>query len=209
MIICAKCGSTQDETRNRFCSNCGQPLMIPKSQAGQQRPPQPQRQIPVQPQQQRQYQQQGQYQQNQYQQRQYQQNPYQNYSGMTNNEILTAFIKMLRTDAIIWLCVGIAQIVLGLVELCFFYGISVIAIGIWNIYNSTIVKKNANFWETSPTGIYAHYEPRMTMDILFLCLNLFLGSIIGVIGSIYDIMVRNYVMSHRDEFLSMEGRSRY
>ena len=113
-------------------------------------------------------------------------------------------LSKMSTAATVWMVIGILQIVLGVCELCMGYGAIVIAIGIWNIVNSNKKKKNAEYFRKYPVGIYSYYEPLMTTNIIFLCLNLFLGSFIGIVGSIYDIALRSYVMSHRDDLIYVE-----
>ena len=121
-------------------------------------------------------------------------------SGAASTHLITA-VKKMETSAVIWMIIGIFQIMLGLPELCVGYGITSIAIGVWNIVQSNKEKNNAQYFRNNPGSLISYYENQTAMIIVFLFLNLFFGSIIGVIGSIYELTIQSYVKTHKEEIL--------
>ena len=60
---------------------------------------------------------------------------------------------------------------------------------------------NAGKMEQRANNIVEAYEKNLTNIIIFLVVNIFIGGIIGVIGAIYDLVVRNYVLNNRNVLL--------
>ena len=103
----------------------------------------------------------------------------------------------IQVSAIIWIIIGALQI-LGMVT---------VLLGAYNIY---VGIQNLNYSKkilTYPVGIVAGQES-LTMPIVMLVLNLVLGGVIGVVGSIYDILgIRGYVMQNKAAFLNLEQQA--
>ena len=116
-----------------------------------------------------------------------------------SNSILTTIAQRIKTDGIIWCVIGAVQILMGLLSpFTFVIGILNIASGYSDItYSQKVV--------TDPMGIVARMKP-LVMPIITLAYNLFIGGVIGVIGSIYYfVAVRGYVLEHEQEFLEIEN----
>lgn len=117
--------------------------------------------------------------------------------------------KRMQSSGTFWLLIGIYQLIVGVVTLFVGYGIFPIAVGIWNLINSSKQKKMAAEYAENPIGIVAAYESSKTMTIVFIFVNLFLGAGLGVLGSIYDLTTCNYVTSHKDAFSALEDNEKY
>ncbi len=124
-------------------------------------------------------------------------------------DLVSRITGRLRTCATIWLVIGIIQICVGLPLICVGYGILPVALGIWNIVQSNKKKNLAIYFNQNPVGIVNYFDNEGTMLIVFLIINLFAGAIIGVVASIYELIVRNDALSYRRELLDIEASFQY
>lgn len=120
------------------------------------------------------------------------------------NKTTETIANMVTISAIIWILVSVYQIVIGLVLLIFGVGIASIACGGWNIYACIRNFKHASYVRNISTpmqgqGIVAAYENSLAGTIIVGVVNLFLGGGIGVIGCVFDLILRGYVLKHRSE----------
>lgn len=111
------------------------------------------------------------------------------------NENLSQVTKTLsereKISAIIWLVVGIIQCITCAGIIC----------GAWNIYCSVCRFKNSTAVLTPWKGIVESYDKWINMIIVGLVINLILGGIFGVAGSIYDLLaVRDYALKNKQVF---------
>lgn len=130
-----------------------------------------------------------------------------NYGYSTNavqmpNAVTGKIANMVTASAVIWICIAIYQILVGLVFLIFGVGITTIACGCWNIYACINNFKHASFVRNCNNpydgqAIVASYDKALTSNIIFLFINLFLGGGLGVIGVIFDMILRSYVLKNR------------
>lgn len=96
-----------------------------------------------------------------------------------------------KISAIIWIIIGALQIIC-----C----VTLIAGG-WNIYAGIMSLKRANNVLQPWPGIVKSYEDSLTSMIIGLVINLLFGGVIGVAGSIYDLLaIRDYVLKNRKVF---------
>ena len=101
----------------------------------------------------------------------------------------------MRTENIVWIVIAAFQI-LSIVGL---------PVGLYNLIISIMNLDASKKFLERPVGIVSSFEP-MTGNIIVLCINLFFGAFIGIIGSLYHIFgVRGYVMEHKEEFLRIEA----
>lgn len=120
------------------------------------------------------------------------------------NKTTETIANMVTISAIIWILVSVYQIVIGLVLLIFGVGIASIACGGWNIYACIRNFKHASYVRNISTpmqgqGVVAAYENSLAGTIIVGAVNLFLGGGIGVIGCVFDLILRDYVLKHRSE----------
>lgn len=111
------------------------------------------------------------------------------------NEKLEQVVKTLsdreKIAAIIWLVIGICQCCSGVL----------IIAGGWNIYSAITRFKQSKAVLTPWAGIVNNYDKWMTSIIIGLVINLIVGGVIGVAGSLYDMFaVRNYVLDNKVVF---------
>lgn len=201
MRFCNQCGTPLDDSVG-FCPNCGAPAVMPGSRNISPQPPQSNP-------------------------------PYYNggypgnmgYPGAPVNAerpstpvnvgspnyggnamaVVSSITGKMRTSSTIWMIIGILQIITGVLTFCLGYGILALCLGIWNVVQSNTKRKNAARFDQNPTGIVNYFEANGTMLVVFLFLNLFLGALFGVIGSIYDLTVRSSALSQRNELLRAEA----
>lgn len=114
--------------------------------------------------------------------------------------LLNTLSQRVNTNGIIWLVIGILQILGGL-----FLNWFLLIVGVLNIISSI---QDMNYSKTlleNPTGIVAKFDP-IAGPIITLIYNLVIGGVIGVVGSIYYfVAIRNYVMENKQFFASLDA----
>lgn len=110
-------------------------------------------------------------------------------------ELVSKLSEKIKTNSIIWLVIGILQILMGLFANWF-----LLVVGVLNIISSV---QDMNYSKTilqDPAGIVSRFEP-VTMPIITLIYNLIFGGVIGVVGSIYYFVgIRSFVMENKAAF---------
>lgn len=123
---------------------------------------------------------------------------------MSGYTIVNTVTKKMQTCATIWMIIGIFQILVGLVGLLFCVGFTSIIVGIWNVVQSNRQLKNAKYFIQTPVGIHSYYQANKTMIVVFVFINLFFGSVFGIIGSIYELTICSFVETHKNELMEVE-----
>ena len=114
--------------------------------------------------------------------------------------LLNTLSQRLNTNGIIWLVIGILQILVGIFINWFF-----LLVGVLNIISSVQDMQYSKTLLENPTGIVAKFEP-IVGPVITLVYNLVIGGVIGVIGSIYYFLaIRNYVMENKQFFASLDA----
>lgn len=118
------------------------------------------------------------------------------------NKTTETIANMVIISAIIWLVIAIYQVIFGMVFLVFGIGGVTLVCGIWNIFSCIQNFKHAKFVQNlndveSGRAMVRAYDKNLVNIILFLLLNLFFGGFFGVFGSIYDLILRSYVLDHK------------
>lgn len=110
-------------------------------------------------------------------------------------KVVKTLASKVHTESVIWIVISVFQI------------LSIVGalVGIYNLIISIMNLDSSKKMLAYPVGIVRSFEP-LTGSIVVLCINLFFGAFIGIIGSLYHIFgVRGYVMEHRDAFLRVEA----
>lgn len=108
-------------------------------------------------------------------------------------QIIETLAQRLQTNAVIWLVIGILQILGGL-----FINWFLLIVGVLNIISSVNDMKYSKELRQSPQKIVERFEP-LTGPVITMVYNLVFGGVIGVIGSIYYLTsIRSYVMEHKE-----------
>lgn len=105
-------------------------------------------------------------------------------------ELVSATVSKLRTSAAIWTVIGIIQV-------CMVFMPWTMVIGIWNLVMSGRVRKNAKLFESGQADLAEFY--RADSDghyYVSIVANLLGGAFIGVIGAIYDLSIRRFVINN-------------
>ncbi len=114
--------------------------------------------------------------------------------------MINTLAQRLNTNGIIWLVIGILQILGGI-----FLNWFLLIVGVLNIISSIQDIQYSKSLPEKPTGIVAKFEP-VTGPVITLIYNLLIGGVIGVIGSIYYFCaIRNYVMENKQFFASLDS----
>lgn len=125
-----------------------------------------------------------------------------NNQAVDGSVLLNTLSQRLNTNAIIWLVIGILQIIGGI-----FIEWFLLIVGVLNIISSIQDMKYSKILLENPTGIVAKFEP-ITGPIITLVYNLVIGGVIGVVGSIYYfVAIRNYVMENKQFFASLDAEN--
>jgi len=121
----------------------------------------------------------------------------------TNAEIstlLTNLSEKVKTNGVIWLIIGILQIVAGI-----FVNWWMLIVGVLNIVSSINDMNYSKTLADNPSGIVKRYEP-LAGPIITLVYNLVIGGVIGVIGSIYYfVAIRSFVMENKAAFEKLDN----
>ncbi len=132
---------------------------------------------------------------------------------------LTRLSAKVKTNAIIWIVIASLQSVIAIINLIIwsenyssYYvdassnGISALVLAIIAIVNFVSAKKDLDYSKYilhTPRGIVAKFQP-IGGYIGNLIYNLIFGGIIGIVGSIYGLCVRSYVMNYAGYFQMIE-----
>lgn len=118
---------------------------------------------------------------------------------MDRSTVLRNISSKEMVGAVIWIVLAVLQILLGIAFIDYYW--VTLIIGVWNLVNGIIRTTKAGKVEERGNGIVEEYEKDLTNLIIFLVLNIFIGGLIGVIGVIYDIVTRNYVLNNKNIIL--------
>lgn len=117
-------------------------------------------------------------------------------------DLLTKLSERIKINGIIWLVIGVLQIIIGLCGTWL-----PLIVGVLNMISAV---KDMNYSKTvleNPTGIVTNFES-LTSPIITLVYNLVIGGFIGVIGSIYYfVALRGFVMENKNAFLALEQQA--
>ncbi|MDO4757371.1 MAG: zinc ribbon domain-containing protein, partial [Parabacteroides sp.] len=127
-------------------------------------------------------------------------NTYSN-SFVKTNSVVDVISQRIKTNGIIWIVIGVIQIILG---------ISVnwllLIVGVLNLISSIQDLNYSQSFPKNPVGIVAKVKP-LTSSIITLIYNLLIGGVIGVAGSIYYLVaVRGYVLENERTFCEIENQ---
>ena len=102
--------------------------------------------------------------------------------------------KRIRFNGIIWLIIGIFQVLSG----------AFILVGILNIFSAISDLKTSKTIFTYRVGLVGAYTPMLSPIIVFIY-NLIFGGVVGVVGSLYYFFcIRGYVMDNKEYFNSLK-----
>lgn len=114
-------------------------------------------------------------------------------------QLLMTLSKRTNTNGIIWLVIGILQILGGI-----FWDWWLLIVGVLNVISSIQDMQYSKKVLADPSGIVKKFEP-LVGPIITLIYNLVIGGVIGVVGSIYYfVAIRNFVMENRMAFDAMD-----
>lgn len=133
--------------------------------------------------------------------------------------LLTELSSKIKLEAYIWLGVAVAQVIIGLINI--FTGFSLNADyedGSTNIVSGFIIlavavsnfltfRKDMEYSEEilqKPIGIVEKFKPVNAL-VITLVYNLILGGLIGVVGSIFGFLTRNFVITNEAALLEIEA----
>lgn len=115
--------------------------------------------------------------------------------GYQPQNLLKQLSDRVKIDGIIWLVIGILQVLMGL-----YLNWILLIIGALNIVTAVQDLNYSKNVLESPVGILEKFRP-LTGPIITLVYNLIFGGVIGVAGSIYYLVgVRNFVLSNEAAF---------
>ena len=113
--------------------------------------------------------------------------------------LIDTICQRLQINGIIWIVIGSVQIYIGLTVQWF-----VMVIGLLNILCAIVDLTIAKNFPQKPVGLIKRSKP-LAGHIFILIYNLFVGGVIGVVGSIYYLLaVRQYVITNEAAFRKLE-----
>lgn len=118
-----------------------------------------------------------------------------------SDDIVTVISERIKTNGIIWLVIGVIQILLGIL-----FNWWLLLVGAVNLINSVQDIKFSRSFPQNPVGLVNKVRP-LVSPIIILVYNIFFGGIIGIVGSIYYFLaVRGYVLEREQSFLELENK---
>lgn len=113
--------------------------------------------------------------------------------------LINTLSQRLNTNGIIWLVIGILQILGGI-----FINWFLLIVGVLNIISSINDMNYSKTIKENCTGIVKKFEP-VAGPVITLIYNLVIGGVIGVVGSIYYfVAIRSFVMENKAFFTSLD-----
>ena len=126
-----------------------------------------------------------------------------NNQSIDGNALLNTLSQRLNTNGIIWLVIGVLQILGGILINWF-----LLIVGVLNIISAVQDMQYSKTLLENPNGIVAKFE-QITGPVITLIYNLVIGGVIGVVGSIYYFLgIRNFVMENKQFFTSLDKENR-
>ena len=114
--------------------------------------------------------------------------------------LINTLAQRLNTNGIIWLVIGILQILGGI-----FINWFLLIVGTLNVISAVQDMQYSKTVNEKPAGIMAKFEP-IVGPIITLVYNLVFGGVIGVAGSIYYFAaIRSFVMENKTFFASLDA----
>ena len=118
---------------------------------------------------------------------------------LDGNRIARKVVFRMRLSVAFWLIIATFQILVGILLILFGYGLSMIACGGWNIYASVTRIRTSNLFSRNPSLIYPYFESCLDRMCIWLVINCIFGGIFGVLASVYDLVLRGFVMRHKED----------
>lgn len=149
----------------------------------------------------------------------HQQNFVPNTGYAPQDNLISKLSGKIKTEAIVWIVIACLQVIIGIfniitgIELFDYYedgtlnlisGFFVLLVAAVNFTTAFRNMKYANEIFTKPVGIVKKYSP-VGGVVATLIYNVIFGGIIGVVGSIFGFVTRNFVMSNRQAFTDIEN----
>ena len=118
----------------------------------------------------------------------------------TTDTVVNTLSQRINTNGIIWLVIGILQLLGGL-----FLNWLLLIVAIANIVSAVQDMRYSKTVLRNSKGIVTKFTP-VVGPIIILVYNLIIGGIIGVVGSLYYFFaIRNYVMEHKAELQALDA----
>ena len=121
-------------------------------------------------------------------------------------KLITQLSQKNQTNAIIWGALGVVQIIIAMCTITYYgfaTGIWTLVVGILNVYSGYKDFTYSKELLKKPVAIISRYESA-TPIVIALIYNLIFGGIIGIAGSLYEISIRNFVLTNKTEFEQAE-----
>ena len=100
-----------------------------------------------------------------------------------------------QTSGIIWIAVAIVQAIIG------FFGMPWVWImAVVNLIGAVQSFKKSEIVLKPYSGMTEEYENQLVPLIVALVFNLLAGALVGIVGNIYDMFTRNFVLENKDVF---------
>lgn len=115
-----------------------------------------------------------------------------------NQYVIDELIKREYISGTVWLVIGILQIIVSLASIQYMWFI--LCIGIWNALASIDRFRIRNKIYSKKSLIVKEYEDSLANIIITMVVNIIFGAVIGIAGSIVDLVTRNFVLNNRKAF---------
>lgn len=114
--------------------------------------------------------------------------------------------EKIKTEATVWVAISIFQIIIGIYYLVDGIPLAAVLVFLIAFLNFNTSKKDRDYSGKiliKPIKIVENFMP-LQSRVINLIYNVLLGGIIGVAGSIMNLVIRNYVLNNRQHFQIIE-----
>jgi uncharacterized membrane protein YedE/YeeE len=119
-------------------------------------------------------------------------NPSVERNAVSLDEVINKLSIMEFASGIAWAVIATAQIIGG-----FFFGMWwIMACGGWNVYVACSAIKRGGTVKQPYPGMVDEYRDSLVSIIIFIVINIVIGGVIGVVGCLFSLYIRNYVIKN-------------
>ncbi len=125
------------------------------------------------------------------------------YQTQFQPNIIETLSEKIKLNGMIWAVVAALQFIIGLATIVTGYGVALLIVAALNAFSAYSDFKYSKEILTRPTGIIDKYEPVGGL-VINLVYNILFGGLIGVAGTVYGFILRNYVVANKQQILAVQ-----
>jgi hypothetical protein len=123
--------------------------------------------------------------------------------------VVEEFATKLKTSSIVWMVIGIMQIIIGFASVSISLGSILISIcGISNVLASIKLSKKSQEFSETGRGMVEFVQGNTLGSVIATGIwNFLFGGVVGIVISVFEYIIYDYGKKHLQEFMSIENSS--